>query len=79
MAPDPWSSLGRLLLSLGVLLILLGGTFLLVGHMPGISHLPGDIHYQKGNFSCFFPLVSMLLLSALLTLLLNLIIRLWHR
>jgi hypothetical protein len=35
-----------------------------------LGRLPGDIHYTRGNFSFHFPLVTCLLLSALLTLLL---------
>ena len=35
-----------------------------------LGRLPGDIHYSKGNFSLYFPLVTCLLLSLLLTLLL---------
>jgi len=35
-----------------------------------LGRLPGDIHYSKGNFSFYFPFVTCLLLSLLLTLLL---------
>ena len=34
------------------------------------GRLPGDIHYRKGNFSFYFPIVTCLLISGLLTLLL---------
>ena len=34
-----------------------------------LGRLPGDIHYSKGNFSFYFPIVTSLLLSLLLTLL----------
>ena len=33
-----------------------------------LGRLPGDIHYTKGNFSFHFPIVTCLILSALLTL-----------
>jgi len=75
---DPWSGMGYMLLELGALLILLGGLLLLMGKIPGLGHLPGDIRIQKGNFSCFFPLGTMIVVSLILTLLLNLIIRLWR-
>jgi len=35
-----------------------------------LGRLPGDIHYTKGDFSFHFPLVTCLLISAVLTLLL---------
>lgn len=35
-----------------------------------LGRLPGDIHYHRGNFSFHFPIVTCLILSALLTLLL---------
>ena len=35
-----------------------------------LGRLPGDIHYSRGNFSFYFPVVTCLLLSVLLTLLL---------
>ena len=35
-----------------------------------LGRLPGDIHYSKGNFSFYFPIVTCLLLSAILTVLL---------
>ena len=35
-----------------------------------LGRLPGDIHYSKGNFSFYFPIVTCLILSLLLTLLL---------
>jgi hypothetical protein len=34
------------------------------------GRLPGDIHYSKGDFHFYFPIVTCLILSALLTLLL---------
>ena len=34
-----------------------------------LGRLPGDIHYTKGNFSFYFPLVTCLLISLVLTLL----------
>ena len=35
-----------------------------------LGRLPGDIHYTRGNFSFYFPVVTCLLLSVLLTLIL---------
>lgn len=35
-----------------------------------LGRLPGDIHYTRGDFSFHFPIITCLLLSAVLTLVL---------
>lgn len=75
-------NLGRLLIIMGIGIALLGGLFLLAGKIPILKqfgNLPGDIRIQAQGFSCFFPLVSMTLLSIILTVVLNLFIRLLDR
>ncbi len=59
------------------MLFLLGVFIALIGLMlwtgfgkSWLGHLPGDIHYSKGNFTFYFPLVTCILLSLLLTLIL---------
>jgi hypothetical protein len=56
---------GAVLLGLGLLL-----TF--AGKVPGLGRLPGDVVYRKGNFTFYFPIVTSILLSLVLTLLLSL-------
>ncbi|NLV75689.1 MAG: DUF2905 domain-containing protein [Tissierellia bacterium] len=68
------ASFGRMLLFMGLVLILLGGIFIL-GERFGFGKLPGDIFIQRGNFTFFFPIVSTLLISIILTLLINIFIR----
>lgn len=71
-------SLGRALLGLGILLAITGGVLLLFSRLPFLSnlgHLPGDIRIEGQGFSCFIPLASMLLISVVLTILLNVILR----
>ena len=48
--------LGRLLVVMGAVLALLG--FIL---MLGLGRLPFDFHYQRGNFSFYFPLGTSIL------------------
>lgn len=62
---------GRTLLSVGLLLAGLGLVWI-VAEKLGWGRLPGDIVMRKKNFTFYFPLVSSLLLSLVLTLLLNL-------
>jgi hypothetical protein len=80
-----WSQLGKLLLIVGLGMVLLGGVVLLgarllqVRRIPFFGRLPGDIRIETDRVSCFFPLATSILLSLLLTLLLNVIVRLWKR
>jgi hypothetical protein len=68
--------IGRILIIGGVLLALLGGLVLLAGRfgLP-LGQLPGDIRIQREGFTCFFPLATMILISVILTVLVNLISR----
>lgn len=68
-------ALGRMLLIVGGLLVLVGLVLLLANKLPFIGRLPGDIHIQRENWSCTFPLATSLLLSLLLTILLNVLLR----
>lgn len=66
--------IGKMLILFGVLLAITGGALLLLGKVPGLGRLPGDIVIQRDNFSCFFPLGTSILLSIILTILLNLVL-----
>lgn len=70
-----WSWLGRTLVVMGALLVLLGLVLWLGPRLWPFGRLPGDIYYQKGNFVFYFPVVTMLVLSLVLTLVLNLFFR----
>jgi hypothetical protein len=70
--------IGRILIIVGIVVLVLGVIFLLLGRTQ-IGKLPGDISFSSGNFTCFVPIVSMILLSLLLTLILNVVIRLFNR
>jgi hypothetical protein len=69
---DDVSNLGRLLVMGGVVLAAVGVVVLLAGKVPFLGRLPGDIVYHKGGTTFYFPLVTGLLLSLILSLLLNL-------
>ena len=64
-------SVGRMLLAAGLALAVLGGVVLVLGKL-GVGGLPGDIVYRRGNFSLYVPLGLMILVSVVLTILLNL-------
>jgi hypothetical protein len=61
------ADIGRTLLVLGGVLLVLGLLLTFGSRIPGLGRLPGDIVYRKGNFTFYFPLVTSLLLSLLLT------------
>ncbi len=67
-----FQGIGRLLVGIGVLLVVVGAAFLLLSRL-GLSRLPGDIVVHKGNWTLYAPLGLMLLLSLLLTLVINLL------
>jgi len=64
------NDIGKILVGFGLLIALAGVVLVLVGRVPWIGRLPGDIHIQRGNFIFYFPLATSLLLSVVLTLLL---------
>jgi hypothetical protein len=63
------NEIGKVLFIVG-LVIAVVGLLLWSGIGRGwLGRLPGDIHYNKGNFSFYFPIVTCLIISAILTLL----------
>jgi Protein of unknown function (DUF2905) len=66
------SGLGRLLILTGLALAGLGLLLVFAGRLPFLGRLPGDIVVQRDNWTLYFPLATMLLLSLVLTLVLNL-------
>ena len=67
------NDLGKILIAFGLLIVLAGVVLVLVGRVPWIGRLPGDIHIQRGNFTFYFPLATSLLLSVVLTLIFYLV------
>ena len=62
------SDVGKMLFVVG-LIMAVAGLLLWSGVGKGwLGRLPGDIQYSKGNFSFYFPIVTCLLLSLLITL-----------
>jgi hypothetical protein len=72
-------SMGRWLILAGLGIVLLGGLLLLLGRVPFLGRLPGDIRIHTERVSCFVPIVSSLLISLLLTIVLNVIVYFLNR
>ena len=68
-----------MLLLLGLVLATVGLLFLLGARLPFFGRLPGDISFRWGGGTFFFPIVTCLVLSVLLSLGLNLLLRLFNR
>lgn len=69
--PGPGPAPGPLLVGLGVGLILIG-LLIWSGSLSWFGRLPGDIRIERDSVRVYVPLVSMLLVSAVLTLVLYL-------
>lgn len=69
------TDLGKALFVLGLIVCAVG---LLLWSGVGrswLGRLPGDVHFTRGNFSFYFPVVTCLLVSAAVTLVLWLLRR----
>ncbi|VAX32306.1 hypothetical protein MNBD_NITROSPIRAE01-204 [hydrothermal vent metagenome] len=62
-------NLGRTLVSIGFLLLVIGGLLMLLNKVPGVGKLPGDILIERKNFTFYFPLATSIIVSLLLSLL----------
>lgn len=69
------SQIGRLIIYAGIALVVVGLLVVLLGRLPYIGRLPGDILVRRGNTTIYVPLVTMLIVSLILTVILNLILR----
>jgi len=65
------ADVGRVVLVFGVLLVVIGGALMLFGRF----HLPGDFTLRSGNTTVYIPVATSILLSILLTVVLNLVFR----
>jgi hypothetical protein len=61
--------LGRTILIIGLVLVVAGAILWKTGGLGGLGRLPGDLFVRKGNAIFYFPVVTCLLISAVLTLL----------
>jgi len=67
---------GKYIMGFGAIIIVVG-LFIYFFHdkMHWIGRLPGDIRIEKENFRFYFPIVTMILVSLLITLIVNVIKR----
>ncbi|MES0338923.1 MAG: DUF2905 domain-containing protein [Anaerolineales bacterium] len=74
------STIARWVILAGVVIIIIGISLWLAGRFDlPLGRLPGDIHIERGGFSCFIPLATSIILSLLLTVALNILLRFLNR
>jgi hypothetical protein len=65
----PLGSFGKTLIIFGIILVGIGLILTLGDKIPWIGKLPGDIYIKRERFSFYFPIVTCIIISLLLTLL----------
>ena len=70
--------IGKALLFVGVAIAILGLVLTLGPKMPVIGRLPGDFVFRRGDSAFYLPLATSILLSIVLTALLNIAFRLFR-
>ena len=74
------TTIGKWLVIVGLGLALTGGGIWLMGKIGlPLGRLPGDIRIERGNVTVYLPVASMILVSLVLTVLVNLVLRLFRR
>jgi hypothetical protein len=74
------STIARWVILAGFVIIIIGISLWLAGRFDlPLGRLPGDIHIERDGFSCFIPLATSIILSLLLTLALNILLRFLNR
>ncbi len=71
----PLNSLAKGLIILGGIILIIGVVLLWGGKIPFLGKLPGDLNFKWGGGSVYFPIMTCIILSILLTVILNFIFR----
>jgi hypothetical protein len=71
--------IGKILLIVGGSIVILGLILIFSQHIPFLGKLPGDIFVKRDGFSFYFPIVTFLIVSLLITIIVNGILYFLHR
>ena len=71
--------LGKILLIVGGIIVVLGLILVFSQHIPFLGKLPGDIFIKRSGFSFYFPIVTLLILSILITIIVNVILHFMNK
>ena len=72
------NSFPKLLIGAGIVLVVIGLIWMVGGRFFNLGRLPGDIAYEKGNVRFYFPIVTCIVISVVLSLIFY-IVRLFNR
>ena len=75
----PLDNLGRMLLVLGLVIAGLGLLLVLGARIPFLGQLPGDLSFERDNVRVYLPIATSIVVSLLLTIVLNLVFGLFNR
>jgi len=67
---NEFQSFGKIIITVGVVLVFVGIVISFWDKIPLLGKLPGDIFYKGKNFTFYFPVVTSLLLSLIISLIL---------
>jgi hypothetical protein len=67
----PFDSLGKMVLLLGLALALVGAGIMLVGRLPFLGNLPGDLSFGRDGFKVYLPIATSIVISIVLTIVVN--------
>ncbi|MBW6468607.1 MAG: DUF2905 domain-containing protein [Anaerosomatales bacterium] len=70
--------IGRVVIVAGLALAVLGLVIWFGGRL-GLGSLPGDLRLGDEDWGCYVPIASMILLSVVLTIVVNVLLRLFDR
>jgi hypothetical protein len=71
--------MGWVLVIAGGVALVMGVLLVVLGRIPWLGRLPGDVDWTSGRTRIILPVVSMVLLSVVLTVVVNVILRLLRR
>jgi len=74
------AGVGKWIVLTGLVMVVIGSAIWLAGRtgLP-LGRLPGDLNIQRERFSFHFPVATCILASIALTLLINLLLRMFHK
>ncbi len=69
---------GKYLIIAGICILIAGVmVYFFYDNFKWLGKLPGDVRFEKGNFRFYFPIVTMIVISVAITIIINIIRRLW--
>jgi hypothetical protein len=72
MVPE-FHQIGRIMIYAGIFILVLGVLFFFGDKIPFLGKLPGDIYIKRKDFTFYFPIVTSILLSLLISLIIYLL------